>query len=826
MSDRRDGERRGARVHGVVLRIAVALVVCILVPAVVPGQNLAEADWFERELGAGVAWRHYLFDDLFGSTQSVSYVEVDLGNPDVSVGFPYLASARQRVSSMIPSQVVEPVAGINGTYFDTSVGGHRTYLRVGGTEIPPGSELFSPWGYEGALALDVSGGPAVEEMPAGGWAYDTAHPDIMGCGPLLIVVGVIPSAHFGSIGSHCTSRHPRSAVGVTPDDRLILLTVDGRTELAAGMTCQELAEVMWELGCMDALNLDGGGSTTLWGEGEPYNGVLNFPSDNGFYDRAGERSCSNAIAVESTPPSPREWDGRVTGKVFSPIMDPGALQTVRLVYVNIGTATWSDADTGIVVARPATRASVFRDAATWPSPSQPAFMSPSTVGPGESAVFDFVLTAPEVSRTTVYDEHFMLIRAGSGRFGPSDSEAWMRLVVQPPLAPGETFLVESRIGGHNSAWYSDSGMANSSASCTAPGCTAGIGGRYGSTYRSVAGLKRATVAPDFPEAGLYKVYVAWGAGNSRRTPITYHVAHARGADTFHVDQTAVANTWVQLGTAAFLFEPGRGGRVEMTNEDIDISGSMFAGAVKFEYQEAAEEPEKVYAVRRLEAADPRPVIDGGLGMGEWDAATAAGTGFAAHDQPLTPAAEAGSFRMLYDDSDLYILFRMNAAYLAGYPTPPSGYGFGDLKGDRVNFYLTPGGVNSQAFYRILFSPNPSDGRCYVWSQASRVKTFDAFAGTDWVAGGEAAYTHIGGVLTIEYRIPWAAFNYAGMSVAGCPEDGETWGVQPAVSNEIAAGVWEYVNWEPDDTPGYVFGEPFGGLFFGTGFDGACEWGVY
>ncbi len=93
----------------------------------------------------------------------------------------------------------------------------------------------------------------------------------------------------------------------------------------------------------------------------------------------------------------------------------------------------------------------------------------------------------------------------------------------------------------------------------------------------------ATATPNFPGAGEYIVYVAWGEGGSRRSPIVYHVNHAQGQNTFEIDQTAVANVWIQLGTGSFYFDQGYGGSVVMTNEATDLSGSMYAGAVKFEY---------------------------------------------------------------------------------------------------------------------------------------------------------------------------------------------------------------------------------------------------
>ncbi len=73
-------------------------------------------------------------------------------------------------------------------------------------------------------------------------------------------------------------RHPRTAVGFSEDWRtLIIAVVDGRdAPSAVGMTCLELAQVMAFIGARNAVNLDGGGSSTLWIRGR---GVVNRPSD-------------------------------------------------------------------------------------------------------------------------------------------------------------------------------------------------------------------------------------------------------------------------------------------------------------------------------------------------------------------------------------------------------------------------------------------------------------------------------------------------------------------------------------------------------------------
>ena len=70
-------------------------------------------------------------------------------------------------------------------------------------------------------------------------------------------------------------RHPRTAIGFN-DRFFFLLAVDGRQmDLSIGMTLPELADFMHKLGCTEAMNLDGGGSTTFWLDGK----VMNSPSD-------------------------------------------------------------------------------------------------------------------------------------------------------------------------------------------------------------------------------------------------------------------------------------------------------------------------------------------------------------------------------------------------------------------------------------------------------------------------------------------------------------------------------------------------------------------
>lgn len=86
------------------------------------------------------------------------------------------------------------------------------------------------------------------------------------------------------------TRAPRSALGITSDHRLFLVAVDGRRPPKdAGVNLDELAHLMKSLGCRDAMNLDGGGSTTMWLAGE----VINTPSGKT------ERKISSALVLKA-----------------------------------------------------------------------------------------------------------------------------------------------------------------------------------------------------------------------------------------------------------------------------------------------------------------------------------------------------------------------------------------------------------------------------------------------------------------------------------------------------------------------------------------------
>ncbi|MEP7213008.1 MAG: phosphodiester glycosidase family protein [Acidobacteriota bacterium] len=114
--------------------------------------------------------------------------------------------------------------------------------------------------------------------------------DVVAGVPLLIRDGKIDVTweQEKSSKSFVETRHPRTAVAKLKDGKFLMITVDGRSESSGGIGLYDLANLLLEFGATDAMNLDGGGSTTMFLDGK----VVNHPSD-----KEGERKVSDALIV-------------------------------------------------------------------------------------------------------------------------------------------------------------------------------------------------------------------------------------------------------------------------------------------------------------------------------------------------------------------------------------------------------------------------------------------------------------------------------------------------------------------------------------------------
>src|SRR5690606_31268971 len=92
---------------------------------------------------------------------------------------------------------------------------------------------------------------------------------------------------------------PRTAVALTEDKKLLLVTIDGRFPESAGMTAKEVTQFLANYFTpQHALNMDGGGSTTMFIKDKGFKGVVNYPTGNEKRDHYGQRLLRTFILVK------------------------------------------------------------------------------------------------------------------------------------------------------------------------------------------------------------------------------------------------------------------------------------------------------------------------------------------------------------------------------------------------------------------------------------------------------------------------------------------------------------------------------------------------
>lgn len=195
------------------------------------------------------------------------------------------------------------LAGVNADFFSLANGVPTNALVTRGRVLSPPSNhpvfAVDSAGKPHITVLAVPGGAtfAVDDPALAKVSLTPFHPlEAVGGRPRLVRDStIVPDVDAGQ-PNFSTSRHPRTAVGIGDQGkRLFLVVVDGRqAAYSDGMTLRELASLMLSIGARDALNLDGGGSTTMVVENAKTRKleIVNRPSDPG-----GERAVGDALAI-------------------------------------------------------------------------------------------------------------------------------------------------------------------------------------------------------------------------------------------------------------------------------------------------------------------------------------------------------------------------------------------------------------------------------------------------------------------------------------------------------------------------------------------------
>ena len=201
-----------------------------------------------------------------------------------------IACPKSYTKTSVQCEAAGALVGINASYFG---GAHDGFTRINGVVAQAGATFSSSEYYfgNGVFVFDDSTA-SIKPVADNAAAALLTDINVQCSGPLLIHNG---SNIAQENVSHCTTSHPRTVIGVTADGRVLFVTVDGRFEgKAVGMSTTMLQELLYIMGAKHALNLDGGGSTTMYIKDK---GVVNHTCD-GTWDNIVERKVGTVIYMK------------------------------------------------------------------------------------------------------------------------------------------------------------------------------------------------------------------------------------------------------------------------------------------------------------------------------------------------------------------------------------------------------------------------------------------------------------------------------------------------------------------------------------------------
>lgn len=251
-----------------------------------------KVDWEKEKIAPGLVWKFAHPGSLFGDPQHISMLEINPKKRKLTL----IYNPEENEPTSLQANRAGAIAAVNAGFFDVKNGGSVTYIKVDGVILD--EDTVGKWpsnkNLNGALLISNAGNMTVEYQKANNlYDEDSYQEDVLVTGPVLIDDGTAQALNNSDF---VQKRHPRTCACIGKK-RIMLITIDGRSEQAAGMSLPELKEFLVSLGCKEAINLDGGGSTTMWIKDETPNGVVNMPSDNKKFDHEGERKVANIIAI-------------------------------------------------------------------------------------------------------------------------------------------------------------------------------------------------------------------------------------------------------------------------------------------------------------------------------------------------------------------------------------------------------------------------------------------------------------------------------------------------------------------------------------------------
>lgn len=182
------------------------------------------------------------------------------------------------------AESVNAILAINGDYYGAQESGYVIRNGVIYRETAKsGNEDLVIYG-DGSFEIIDEDDITAEEL------LEKGAQNVLAFGPALVEDGSVSVTEDEEVGKAMAS-NPRTAIGIIDENHYVFVVADGRTSNNEGLSLYELAEFMESLGVQTAYNLDGGGSSTMYFNGQ----IINKPTTNGSSIK--ERSVSDIVYI-------------------------------------------------------------------------------------------------------------------------------------------------------------------------------------------------------------------------------------------------------------------------------------------------------------------------------------------------------------------------------------------------------------------------------------------------------------------------------------------------------------------------------------------------
>lgn len=265
---------------------------------------------------------HYVYEGHEPVTQANQYInviELDLTSGAHRLELAYYMPGDNNPTAAEAMKDARGIVAVNAGLEPSSINIRRNGVNLWWTSVDPADEILG-WRHNAAIMWnDISDVRIVNArkdfFQCNDCYKDCSEKNLISSGPMIIddykLVGSqivnpiytlddLRNMDGGMLDSFSGLRHPRTIAALTDDRDLLLFTFDGRAKEAEGINMAEAARfIAGNFNAQYALNMDGGGSTTMCikGQGDPVTNCVNHPTDNGKFDHDGLRSLTTFFII-------------------------------------------------------------------------------------------------------------------------------------------------------------------------------------------------------------------------------------------------------------------------------------------------------------------------------------------------------------------------------------------------------------------------------------------------------------------------------------------------------------------------------------------------